>query len=135
MLQTGTSVRDPSAGQAAPSAIGDGTPTCNFGWTCLWVDAGFYGRKYQWSDDGSKNLGDWGIRDVASSVCNNDEMGGMTLYDWRTGMPDPEFIVALGGLLLEPPQVRLPLRRELGRQGRRARHVIARRPVRRAPAT
>ncbi|MEW1638822.1 peptidase inhibitor family I36 protein [Streptomyces sp. NPDC093801] len=75
---------------------GDGTPTCGFGWTCLWQDAGWYGRKLQWSADGSKNLGDWSFRDKASSTCNNDEIGGMGLYDWRTGMPDPEIITALG---------------------------------------
>ncbi|MFD3875186.1 peptidase inhibitor family I36 protein [Streptomyces sp. NPDC058623] len=89
----------PSAGAASILVDGNGTPTCNWGWTCLWMDANYYGRKYQWSDDGSKKLGDWGIRDKASSTCNNDEMGGMALYDWRTGMPDPQIITALGGCL------------------------------------
>lgn len=60
------------------------------------MDANYYGRKYTWSDDGSKNLGDWGIRDMALSTRNNNQSGGMSLYDWRTGMPDPQIITGLG---------------------------------------
>lgn len=63
------------------------------------MDANYYGRKYTWSDDGSKNLGDWGIRDMALSTRNNNQSGGMSLYDWRTGMPDPQIITGLGGCL------------------------------------
>ncbi|MGW0391128.1 hypothetical protein ACWDYJ_09535 [Streptomyces sp. NPDC003042] len=55
-------------GDATILVDGNGTPTCNWGWTCLWMDANYYGRKYQWSDGRLDNLhnhgyptgGNWG---------------------------------------------------------------------------
>ncbi|MFD6985583.1 hypothetical protein ACFWAX_33580 [Streptomyces sp. NPDC059956] len=87
------------AGSAALLVDGDGSGYTPFGATRLWAHTWYTGRQLTFYSDGSKNLGDYTFRDQASSACNNDEIGGMSLYDWRTGMPDPSIIVGLAGCL------------------------------------
>ncbi|MEV7445431.1 hypothetical protein AB0O22_30590 [Streptomyces sp. NPDC091204] len=87
------------SGSMAIAVDGDGTAYTPFGSTRIWADIWYYGRQLTFYSDGSKNLGDYSFRDQASSTCNNDETGGMSLYDWRTGMPDPSIITGLGGCL------------------------------------
>ncbi|MYV58172.1 hypothetical protein [Streptomyces sp. SID3212] len=77
--------------EAAPLAA-----SCAFGWTCLGEHQNLGGRKLQWSADGTKTLATWGFRDEATSTCNNDEIGGMGIVDYRTNWPDPELITILG---------------------------------------
>ncbi|MFD7263082.1 peptidase inhibitor family I36 protein [Streptomyces sp. NPDC059874] len=86
----------PSGVEAAPMAIA-GTPTCAFGWVCIWEHKSYDGRKLQWSEDGTKTFGQYGFRDQTTSTCNNDQIGGMALIDYRDNMPDPEIITPLGG--------------------------------------
>ncbi|MFD3806487.1 hypothetical protein ACFWTC_23415 [Streptomyces sp. NPDC058619] len=87
------------AGTMAIAVDGDGTAYTPFGSTRIWADAWYYGRQLTCHSDGSKHLGDCAFRDQASSTCNNDESGGMSLYDWRTGLPDPYIITGWGGCL------------------------------------
>ncbi len=69
---------------------------CSYGWTCIGEHQDMGGRKLQWSADGTKTLGQYDFRDEATSTCNNDEIGGMTLVDYRDNMVDPENITGLG---------------------------------------
>jgi hypothetical protein len=87
----------PSASGVAARAIGNGT--CSYGWTCIYEHKDYAGRKLQWSEDGTKTLGQYGFRDQASSTCNNDQIGGMGIVDYRDNMVDPELITGLGGCL------------------------------------
>ncbi|MER6994331.1 peptidase inhibitor family I36 protein [Streptomyces sp. NPDC000410] len=91
--------KNAAAGTSKAAYAAAGTPTCNFGWVCIWQDSNYNGRKLQWSEDGTKTLGQYDFRDKASSTCNNDEIGGMSLIDYRNNLPDPEIITSLGGCL------------------------------------
>ncbi|MGW1882288.1 peptidase inhibitor family I36 protein [Streptomyces sp. NPDC001970] len=71
--------------------------SCAYGWVCVYQDANWKGRKLQWSEGGTKSLGQYDFRDKTSSTCNNDEIGGMGLIDYRNNLPDPEIITPLGG--------------------------------------
>ncbi|MFF3214809.1 peptidase inhibitor family I36 protein [Streptomyces sp. NPDC002886] len=88
-----------AAGATATPLAAAGTPTCSFGWVCIWEHKDWDGRKLQWSEDGTKTLGQYGFRDQTTSTCNNDQIGGMGLVDYRDNMPDPEIITGLGGCL------------------------------------
>lgn len=81
-----------ATGQVNTKAAAD----CAFGWVCLYQHKNYGGRKLQWSEDGVKTLGRYNFRDRASSGCNNDEMGGADVIDYRDMMPDPELIMPLG---------------------------------------
>lgn len=47
-----------------------GTADCPAGWFCFWADAGFEGRRLQFSDCGQQDLGDWAFRNKTSSWQN-----------------------------------------------------------------
>ncbi|MEU9882511.1 peptidase inhibitor family I36 protein [Streptomyces phaeochromogenes] len=80
------------SGELSPTASGD----CSFGWVCLWEHGEFTGRRLQWSAKGTKQLGDWDFRDKASSGCVNRNQGGVSVYDARTGLPDPYMVLGVG---------------------------------------
>ncbi|MFB7464017.1 peptidase inhibitor family I36 protein [Streptomyces sp. NPDC056224] len=87
----------PAASAVALSAsVAAASPGCSWGFTCVYADLDYTGRKLQWDMDGTKTLGQYGFRDQTTSVANNDEIGGMTLIDYRDNMVDPTFIVCLG---------------------------------------
>lgn len=69
---------------------------CMQPYVCLWDWNNYYGYIIRFSSSGSKNLADYGYANRASSTCNNRIQYGASLYDWRTGLPDPRFIIALG---------------------------------------
>ncbi|MCB5169820.1 peptidase inhibitor family I36 protein [Streptomyces bambusae] len=95
-----------AAGGPAAFAIGNGT--CSYGWVCVYEHSNYGGRKLQWSQDGTKTLGQYGFRDQVTSSCNNDEIGGMGLVDYRDNMIDPEVINGLGGCLSNLTNVDYP---------------------------
>ncbi|MFD7553338.1 hypothetical protein ACFV9E_02225 [Streptomyces sp. NPDC059835] len=88
-----------TAGAMAVQVDGDGSGCTPYGAVRLWEHTWYYGRQLTFYSDGSKNLGDYTFRDQTSSICNNDESGGAALYDWRTGMPDPQIITGWVGCL------------------------------------
>ncbi|MFI1012289.1 peptidase inhibitor family I36 protein [Streptomyces sp. NPDC020965] len=67
---------------------------CRSPFVCLWEHSNFTGRRLQWSSAGTKQLGDWGFRDKASSGCVNRIQGGASVYDARTALPDPYMSLA-----------------------------------------
>lgn len=85
-----------SAGTQSAASVSASSPGCSWGFTCVYEHLYYEGRKLQWDLDGTKTLGQYGFRDQTTSVANNDEMGGMTLIDYRDNMVDPTFIVCLG---------------------------------------
>ncbi|MEV7865008.1 hypothetical protein AB0P17_02640 [Streptomyces sp. NPDC088124] len=95
----------------ASTASGDGVvplaASCAFGWTCLGEHQDLGGRKLQWSANGTKTLATWGFRDEATSTCNNDETGGMSIFDYRTNWPDHQLITPLGYCYMSLHEVKL----------------------------
>jgi hypothetical protein len=92
----------PAASKAATAGDGEVAAlagSCAYGWTCLGEHQDLGGRKLQWSEDGTKTLGTWGFRDMATSTCNNDQSGGMAIVDYRDNFPDPELITGLGNCI------------------------------------
>ncbi|MEU2766465.1 MULTISPECIES: peptidase inhibitor family I36 protein [Streptomyces] len=68
---------------------------CIFGYACVYDTTTWGGRMLKWSASGTKNLSTWDFRDKAGSGCNNRQLGGFRLDDWRTGLPDPSLYVGL----------------------------------------
>ncbi|WCN07403.1 peptidase inhibitor family I36 protein [Streptomyces sp. M92] len=92
--------RGSESGRAAATAGGAFGPTawsdCAYGWVCLWEHSDFTGRRLQWSAKGTKQLGDWDFRDKASAGCVQRDQGGVSVYDARTGLPDPYMVLTNG---------------------------------------
>lgn len=87
----------PTASAATlPGSVKAASPGCSWGFTCVYEHLDYIGRKLQWDLDGTKTLGQYGFRDQAASVANNDEIGGMTLIDYRDNMVDPTLRICLG---------------------------------------
>jgi hypothetical protein len=62
----------PAARVSAPAAVPQATiHGCPSGWFCFYKDAGFGGRRVQFSSCGLQNLTDFGFNDQASSWVNN----------------------------------------------------------------
>ncbi|MCZ9351309.1 peptidase inhibitor family I36 protein [Streptomyces mutabilis] len=80
-------------GQFGPTAWSD----CVYGWVCLWEHSDYTGRRLQWTAKGTKQLGDWDFRDKASAGCVKRDQGGVSVYDARTGLPDPYMVLTNGG--------------------------------------
>ncbi|MFC4497077.1 hypothetical protein ACFPA8_23380 [Streptomyces ovatisporus] len=77
----------------AKSQTATAPDSCAYGWVCIYQHDTWNenndGRKLQWSAEGKKTLGKYGFRDETSSTCNNNEIGGMDLIDYRNNLPDP----------------------------------------------
>lgn len=74
---------------------------CRTGWVCLWQDYNYKGRRLQWPTyDTSKtrhlDIYSPSFRDKTSSAAVMRSQRGVTLYDFRTGLPDPHLILASG---------------------------------------
>ncbi|WP_043264122.1 peptidase inhibitor family I36 protein [Streptomyces sp. CT34] len=74
---------------------------CPSSWVCLWQDANFSGRRLQWPtypQAKTRHLDQYSpsFRDKASSAYVNRPQRGVTLYDFRTGMPDPHLYLGAG---------------------------------------
>ncbi|GCB48599.1 peptidase inhibitor family I36 protein [Streptomyces sp. NL15-2K] len=86
-----------ATGSASPLASDD----CRNGWVCLWQDSNYRGRRLQWPTyDTSKtrhlDIYSPSFRDKASSAAVMRSQRGVTLYDFRSGLPDPRLILASG---------------------------------------
>jgi hypothetical protein len=74
---------------------------CRSGWVCLWQDGNYKGRRLQWPTyDKAKtrhlDIYSPSFRDKASSAAVMRSQRGVTLYDFRTGLPDPKAYLASG---------------------------------------
>ncbi|MFE1444421.1 peptidase inhibitor family I36 protein [Streptomyces sp. NPDC058739] len=77
---------------------------CPNGWVCLWQDSNFTGRRLQWptyETAKTRHLDQYSpsFRDKASSAAVMRSQRGVTLYDFRSGLPDPRLILTSGWTL------------------------------------
>ncbi|WEV27724.1 peptidase inhibitor family I36 protein [Streptomyces sp. 71268] len=75
--------------------------SCPNNWVCLWQHADYQGRRLQWpwyKTAKTRHLDQYSpsFRDKASSAYINRVQRGITLYDFRTGLPDPKLMLASG---------------------------------------
>lgn len=74
---------------------------CPNNWVCLWQVDKYTGRRLQWPTyDTAKtrhlDIYSPSFRDKASSAAVMRSQRGVTLYDFRTGLPDPTLVLASG---------------------------------------
>ncbi|MFJ2442355.1 MULTISPECIES: peptidase inhibitor family I36 protein [unclassified Streptomyces] len=74
---------------------------CPSSYVCLWQNSNYSGRRLQWptyDQAKTRHLDQYtpSFRDKASSAYVNRPQRGVTLYDFRTGLPDPIVILAAG---------------------------------------
>ncbi|MBQ0924132.1 peptidase inhibitor family I36 protein [Saccharopolyspora endophytica] len=69
---------------------------CPHTYACLWAHAGAEGRRLQFHDSGTTDLGDWDFRDQATGAYNNREIYGFELIDVRSFQPDRHLFVGVG---------------------------------------